>query len=155
MCITRVIVNRKWLVTLIRKRLVLGKWARFIVFRNRSNTEYPSFFLSLLYSADWKWKCHSFTSYGWKMPTSTDNTYIFENYSIRTFISSQDHTRWRVYSQTSRLKYPLRLGRAHIPWKQLVFAVREFPFPLFPLSRKFLSTGILVREFCNFPPRTA
>ena len=34
----------------------------------------------------------------------------------------------------------------------LVFAMREFPFPLFPVSRTFLATGIPVREYSNFPP---
>ena len=37
----------------------------------------------------------------------------------------------------------------------LVFAMREFPFLLFPVSRTFLATGIPVREFSYFPPQIA
>ena len=38
-------------------------------------------------------------------------------------------------------------------WRLLVFAMQEFPFPLFPVSRTFWATGIPVREFSHFPPK--
>ena len=58
-----------------------------------------------------------------------------------------------IWDHLNKVYFRLSDKRPRNRPSRVVFAMREFPFPLFPVSRTFLATGIPVREISQFPPQ--